>query len=182
MKQRERLLIVDGYNVLNQWRSNLDGQRLSDGREALVDALQNYAGFTGQRVVVVYDGWQTDRLTRTEESRGPVKVVYTRKGETADHYIERLCDARSEDAELGLVEIRVATSDRVEQLVALGRGATRVSAREILMEMETVQRPAKAPELRSSARSMVRDGLPEDIRKRLEEMITKGRDSQKRRK
>ena len=85
-----------------------------------------------RQVVLVFDAWMSDRMQRTTEVLGPVTVVYTRKNETADHYIERLCDSYSREMEYGRLEIRVATSDNVEQTVVLGRGAIRLSSRELL--------------------------------------------------
>lgn len=59
-----------------------------------------------------------------------MEIVFTRHGEIADQYIERLCDGQPRYR-----EVRVATSDNVEQTVILGRGATRLPSRELLREM-----------------------------------------------
>ena len=141
----KRILIVDGYNVLNAWRpaNGMDSSTLSDARDRLASRLMDYAGFSGQRVVLVYDAWQTGSAKRSEEQMGPLTVVYTKKNETADHYVERLCDQFAHRAELGQVEIRVATSDLVEQMVVLGRHATRLSARELLLEQWADGKSAK---------------------------------------
>ena len=134
--ERERVLIVDGYNVINVRKPVRESRGLEDARRALTDRLHDYAGWSGQRIVLVYDAWLSDRMQRSVERRGPLTVVFTRKGETADCYIERLCDEMAEDVEMRRVELRVATSDLVEQTIAFGRGATRVSSRELLMEMD----------------------------------------------
>jgi len=169
----KRILIVDGYNVLNAWRpaSDMDSSSLSDARDQLASRLMDYAGFSGQRVVLVYDAWQTGSAKRSEEQMGPLTVVYTKKNETADHYIERLCDQYAHRAELGQLEVRVATSDLVEQMVVLGRHATRLSARELLVEMEGIEKLGR-DRIRqpAPARSTVNDRIPEDVRKKLEAM------------
>lgn len=67
---------------------------------------------------------------RSVEQRAGLTVVYTRHGETADHYIERMCQLLPRYR-----EARVATSDGVEQTLILGRGATRLSARELWREL-----------------------------------------------
>lgn len=169
---RKRLLVVDGYNVLNAWRSDLDSASLADAREELAHRLANYAGYTDQKVVLVYDAWMSDRMQRTSEERSLVTVVYTRKNETADHYIERLCDSYAKEVEYGRLEIRVATSDNVEQTVILGRGATRLSSRELLYEMDQVRRQGAAEHAapRVSAKDTVMDRLPESVRRKLDEM------------
>ena len=177
-RPRERLLVVDGYNVLNAWRSDLkSAETLADAREELARRLQDYAGFSGQKIILVMDAWLSDRRARTEEVTGPLTVVFTRKGETADHYIERLCDEYAHRVEIGQVELRVATSDGVEQMVVLGRGAIRMSARELLMEMEQVRAQGWAGAAPVARRkSPVMEHLPEDVRRRLGEMIESGRE------
>lgn len=168
---KKRLLIVDGYNVLNAWRSGMDARSLSDARDELAHRLANYAGYTGQKVVLVFDAWMSDRMQRTCEEQGPLTVVFTQKNETADHYIERLCDSYAREVEYGRLEIEVATSDNVEQTVVLGRGARRVSSRELLREMDSVRREGAATATaQRRSRSTLMDRLPEDIRRRLDDM------------
>ncbi len=164
-----RLVVVDGYNVLNAWRRDADAFPLADLRDQLSERLINYAGFSGQEVVLVFDAWMSGRMTRTEETKGPLLIVYTQKNETADHYIERLCDSLAREVELGRLEIRVATSDNVEQTVVLGRGATRMSARELLTEMDRVRAAGGAQPVKPKKTTLM-DRLPEEIRRRLDEM------------
>lgn len=169
--EKKRVLIVDGYNVLSVFRDTSRGKPIADSRDELIDALKDYAGYSGQLVTVVFDAWQSDRKQRTIEESGPVSVVFTRHAETADHYIERMCDGFARDVELERMELRVATSDGVEQTVVLGRGAIRVSARELLIEMEQYRTSGKGhtkPAVRR--RSTIIDGLPDDIREKLEQM------------
>lgn len=167
-----RVLIVDGYNVINSG-PEFSGGALSDARDRLTDALMDYAGFSDQQVILVFDAWMSDRLARTEEQRGAVTVVYTRKGEIADHYIERLCDDFAADIEYRRVEVRVASSDALEQTIVLGRGAARMSARELVHEMqamrdEGIRRAAPARPVRP--RASIGERLPEDVRRRLDEI------------
>lgn len=176
MKRRggmERVLIVDGYNVLNAKRRVDGAAALADARDALIAQLQDYAGFSGQRVILVFDAWQGDRRSRSEEQQGNVRVVFTQKGETADHYIERLCDEYADRIEYRQAEVRVATSDGLEQTIVLGRGAVRMSSRELLMEMDQVRqsgvrRVQPAPVLR---RSTVGDRLSPDLVERMRAMV-----------
>ena len=170
-KERSRHLIVDGNNVLNAWKGAMAGRSLADARDRLVDRLHDYAGYTGQRVVVVFDAWQSDRRRRTVEEKGRLQVVYTQKGETADHYIERLCDENARAALEGRLEVRVATSDLVEQTVVFGRGAGRLSARELIYELEHGQGPAAARAAQNGpSGASVMEHLPGEIRQKLERM------------
>jgi len=175
-KEVPALLIVDGYNVLNAWRGKLSNTPLADARDDLIHALADYAGYTGQKIVLVFDAWKSERIARTvEQVPATLEVVFTRKGETADHYIERLCDEVSEQAGYGKLLVRVATSDSIEQTIAMGRGAIRISARELLREIDTmrnpdVQRRGMPVKAARGGGSTVMDRLPEEMRRKLEKM------------
>ena len=127
------LLLVDGYNIIGAWpEANRENWPLDECRDRLIHLLQDYAGYTGQEVCVVFDGYKADRPLRSVEARADFTVVYTRHGETADHYIERQCQQLPKYR-----EARVATSDSIEQTLILGRGATRLSARELWRELNS---------------------------------------------
>ena len=174
-----RVLIVDGYNVINAGRSGVgwSSYSLADAREKLISELMDYAGYSGQQVIVVFDAWMSDRQTRTEEKHGGVTVVYTQKGEIADRYIERLCDDLAGDIELRRVEVRVASSDALEQTIVLGRGASRMSSRELMFEMAQLREAGirQVVEKPASRRNPIADHLPAQVRARLDEM-RKGKD------
>ena len=129
------LLLVDGYNVLGVWDlPRREGLSIEQARERLVHLAADYAGYSGQEVVIVFDAHYTDRPSRTRSQVHGVSVVYTKHGESADNYIEAACDAAPRWR-----TVRVATSDALEQTVTLGRGATRLSAREFLIELTRVR-------------------------------------------
>ena len=109
------LLYVDGYNVIGAWpQAQRENWPLDVCRDRLIHLLEDYAGYSGQEVWLVFDGYRTDRTLRTVDERDGLTVVYTRHGETADHYIERQCQEMPKYR-----EARVATSDNVEQTVIL---------------------------------------------------------------
>lgn len=179
MKRRvgpERVLIVDGYNVLNARKHVTGPAALGDARDALIHQLQDYAGFSDQKIILVFDAWQGDRKSRTEEMHGNVQVVFTQKGETADRYIERLCDEYAERIQYRQSEVRVATSDALEQTIVLGRGAVRMSSRELLLEMQQVRssgviRTTQAVTLK---RSTVEDRIPASLLEKMRAMVREG--------
>ena len=173
MAAKSRLLVVDGYNVLGAWPELSKGKPLADARDALIHRLHDYAGYSGQQVVLVFDAWQSDRMERSTEKRGLLTIVFTQKGETADHYIERLCDEHARAVELGRLELRVATSDGTEQTVVFGRGAVRISSRELIYEMRQAKQtgePYAHPLSRSSTRATIMEHMPDDMRARLEKL------------
>ena len=170
MAAKRRLLVVDGYNVLGAWPDATLNRTVAEARDYLIDRLHDYAGYSGQRVVLVFDAWQSDRIKRSIEQRGPLEVVFTRRGETADHYIERLCDLYAATIDAGRLEVRVATSDAVEQTVVLARGATRLPSRELISEIERMRIPPAIVRRETTRKSTVLEHLPEDVRQKLERM------------
>lgn len=162
------LLVVDGYNVIGAWElAAKKGWSFVECREQLTVRLEEYAAFHGCEVILVFDGTRSERLLRSHETRGAVEIVFTRHGEIADQYIERLCDGQPRYR-----EVRVATSDNVEQTVILGRGATRLPSRELLREMaqaHAAQRDqiSRMPAAKSN---MLISRLPKPQRDALEKM------------
>lgn len=162
------LLVVDGYNIIGAWElAAKKGWSFEESRERLTVSLEEYAAYHGCEVVLVFDGTRSERLLRSHETRGAVEIVFTRHGEIADQYIERLCDQQPRWR-----EVRVATNDNVEQTVVLGRGATRLPVRELLREMaqaRAVQRDhiARTSPVKSS---MLISRLPKAQRDALEKM------------
>lgn len=125
------LLVVDGYNIIGAWELAAKKRWTFDEcRMQLLGRLEEYSAYHGLEVVLVFDGTKSERLVRSEERTGDIVVIYTRHAETADQYIERLCDTQPRYR-----EVRVATNDSVEQTIVLGRGATRLPARELLRDM-----------------------------------------------
>ncbi len=129
-------MIIDGYNVINAWSvlKELGEVDLEAARDKLIEMMQDYQGYRGHRVVIVFDAHLVRNNTGKVEQVGRMQVVYTKEGETADHYIERLVDINQ-----GHMIIRVVTSDKVEQTIIMGRGAIRISAREMEIEMERMR-------------------------------------------
>ena len=129
--------------------------------------LEEYAAFHGCEVILVFDGTRSERLLRSHETRGAVEIVFTRHGEIADQYIERLCDGQPRYR-----EVRVATSDNVEQTVILGRGATRLPSRELLREMAQAHAAQRdqISRLPAAKSNMLISRLPKPQRDALEKM------------
>ncbi|MBE0600763.1 MAG: NYN domain-containing protein, partial [Firmicutes bacterium] len=125
------LLFVDGYNVIGAWDAlEKDPMPIDQARDRLCELLEDYAGYTAQEVVLVFDGHQGNRPAASIEHRHMLTVVFTKHGQTADQYIEKACGKTP-----SWREVRVATSDHLEQTMILGRGATRLSSRELWLEL-----------------------------------------------
>lgn len=129
-------LLVDGYNVIFSWAetASLSRENLDAARERLLQRLENYQGVSGCRLIVVFDAYKVKGGTRSVEQRGNIHIVYTKEKETADMYIEKASYDLSRQH-----RVRVATSDGLEQMIILGHGSTRMSATELLFEVEQAE-------------------------------------------
>ncbi len=114
-------MIVDGYNVIYAW--GLDTTNLENARTLLLDILDDYAGFTGEAITVVFDGYR-QRGPMSEEPYGLLNVIYTAHGVTADIHIQRTVKASAQP-------LKVVTADYMEQLSVFGSGATRLTPAEL---------------------------------------------------
>ena len=130
---RKEYLVVDGYNIIFAWEElkSLAKTSMDAARTALIEILSNYQGYRRCKVIIVFDAYKIKGGERRQEKHGSVDVMFTKEGETADTYIERLTYEMN-----GQYRVRVATSDRQEQIIALGNGAFRLSASELKGEIE----------------------------------------------
>lgn len=130
-------LLVDGYNVIFAWD---ELRRLAEGsldaaRRRLMDILCNYAGYRRCVPILVFDAYKVRGGTREVERYHNLYVVYTREAETADMYIERATHELAKER-----RTRVVSSDGAEQVIVLGHGALRVSARAFAEEVAAVEK------------------------------------------
>lgn len=123
-------LIVDGYNVVHAWTSLkrlLDTASLEAAREKLVERLAVLGMITGENVTVVFDAHHSTAASNSEETVDGVRVVFTRRGHSADHAIERIAYEASNVGDI----ITVATSDRFQRDLVRGMGGAVISALEL---------------------------------------------------
>lgn len=129
-KQRKKMLIVDGYNVL---RSGSRYQRITlpdytddtfnVARERLLNDVINFAG-RDMQAVIVFDGTGNDYSHGEAETVGGVRIIFSAAGQLADRVIEKLAhDARNRG-----IEALVVSSDSSIQDTVFGGGIDRMSA------------------------------------------------------
>ena len=133
----EEYLLVDGYNIIHAWDElgRLAEQDLDGARRRLMDILSNYQGWRKCRLILVFDAYKVKGNHGSVEKYHNIHVVYTKEAETADMYIEKTTYEIAREH-----RVRVATSDGLEQLIILGHGAQRISARELKYEVDEVER------------------------------------------
>lgn len=128
----DEYLLVDGYNIIFAWDElkTVANQNLESARERLIEILAEYNALVDAKVILVFDAYKVKNNPGEMERVLGIDVVYTKEAETADMYIERVTH------QLGKKHrVRVATSDRVEQIIILAGGALRVSAEEFQREV-----------------------------------------------
>ena len=136
-RTREKLLIVDGYNVLrsgSRYRQITQPDYTDDSfntaREALINDVIGFAG-REWRAVIVFDGAHNAFSTGEATVVGGVRIVFSPAGQSADKVIEKLAhDGRERHA-----EVMVVTSDATIQDTVFGLGVDRMSAEGFSREM-----------------------------------------------
>lgn len=135
-RTKKEYLFIDGYNIINQWsyfRNN--SKSIEDGRAKLIELLCEYKAYKGINVIVVFDAHMVKGSCEKHEIISGVEVVYTKEYETADSYIEKQLD------KIGRYErVQVATSDNFIQQIVLARGGTRLSAQEMIVELQNTKK------------------------------------------
>ncbi len=159
------ILLVDGYNVINQDNS-LRKLPLEIARDKLFDRLIDYTGFKQYEFLLVFDAHMQ---STPESSDHDGKVIYTQSGETADNYIEKtvrlIYDSEEE------MHIIVATSDGLEQVMIMGY-AERMSSRELIDDIKATRSKAMKKSGRDeiTRRNNLEDRLTESQKKLFEKM------------
>ncbi len=134
-------LLVDGYNIIFAWEelNKIAQQNLDLARSELINILCNYQGYNRCEVIVVFDAYKVKGNKGEVERHGGITAVYTKEAETADMYIEKATRILGKKH-----RVRVATSDRLEQLIIFGADAERVSASELYAEVKYTEKQIQA--------------------------------------
>lgn len=126
-------LFVDAYNIINFWPqlNKLKSINLEDSRNALIDIMIEFSHVTKEKIILVFDAYLVKGSGGKYYKKDGIEIVFTKENERTDYFIERELDRIGR-----LRNIRVATSDATIQEIILSRGGTRISARELMIEVE----------------------------------------------
>lgn len=129
---RRNITIIDGYNVINAWPnlSDISKSSLESAREKLIDELAEYKSMSGEEIIIVFDAYNLDRPKETISEKFGMKIVYTKRFQTADTYIEKLILKISQKHNL-----KVVTDDGQIQILASNKGAVRMTSTELKSEI-----------------------------------------------
>lgn len=137
---KKNITYVDGYNVINKWPKLREASResLETAREDLIEDLAEYSFLTGENMVIVFDAYNLDRLKETTIEKYGMKIVFTKRFQTADTYIEK---------ELARIarrhNVKVVTDDGEVQNMALVNGASRITALELKTDLDILRSKIK---------------------------------------
>lgn len=134
-KALKECILVDGYNVIHAWKelNDISVSNFGAARDRLLEILSNYQAYRKCLLIVVFDAYKVKGGKGSKSKYDNIYVVFTKEAETADMYIEKTTHEISKN-----YRVRVATSDGLEQIIILGRGAARISAREFEKEVNMV--------------------------------------------
>ena len=171
VKEKEKeYLLVDGYNIIFAWEDlkELSEINIEAARMKLMDILSNYQGYKKQTLILVFDAYKVPGNVGEVQKYHNIHVVYTKEAETADQYIEKTVQ------EIGKkYHVTVATSDALEQMIILGQGAQRISAKGLLEEILTVNQEIRREHLnrqQNTASQYLFESLPEEMANLMDEV------------
>ncbi|MGF3066474.1 NYN domain-containing protein [Facklamia sp. P12945] len=139
--KRQEILFVDGYNMIGAWPELTQLKKmdqLNQARDQLLFELSEYRKYRDLKIIVVFDAQFVPGITQIYEHY-QVEVVFTQEGETADSYIEREVAHWISP----LNRVVVATSDMAEQWLIFQKGAMRMSANELYMQLQFNKRQVR---------------------------------------
>ena len=171
-RKRNKLLIVDGYNVLRSGQRYVHMRRQDDYtvekynnvREALISYVAAFAG-SEYRAIIVFDGADNPESAGKTQRVGGIKIMFSPFGSSADKVIEKLAhDAREQH-----VEVMVVTSDASIQDAVFGGGVDRMSANGFSLEMDDLSEDARIDSTTQvSQKNTVADRLNPDVLAKLQ--------------
>ncbi len=160
------LLIVDGYNIINQWQEleDLCHENMEIARLKLAEILQEFTPLIWDKIIIVYDAYRVKGKPQIYEAQN-VEIIFTGENQSADVFIERLVVTLFEIGE----EIEVASSDNLEQRIVLWKGGRRLSARELRLKiLDCRQKLSKIRSMENSSRNALDEMISDKVRDALE--------------
>lgn len=162
-------LLVDGYNIIFAWEDlkELSEVNIEGARNKLMDILSNYQGYRQCTLILVFDAYKVPGNVGEVQKYHNIHVVYTKEAETADQYIEKTVH------ELGKhYKVTVATSDGLEQMIIMGQGANRLSAKGLLEEILIANEEIRKEHLNQPVKNKqyLFDNVSEDMAEYIEQV------------
>ena len=168
-KDQEEYLLVDGYNIIFAWPElkELADADVRAAQTKLMDILSNYQGYKKCTLILVFDAYKVEGHQEEVLTYHNIHVVYTKEAETADQYIEKTVHKIGRQH-----QVTVATSDGLEQIIIMGQGASRISARGLKEEIEETRKQLRQEwhQHRQSSHTYLFDHADAETAKLMEEV------------
>src|SRR5699024_4311586 len=149
----------------------LKRRSISEARERLIEIMSDYKAYSGLRMIIVFDALYAKGM-ESKLSIISLEIFYHKENETSDDCIECVV------ASLHSVKTQayVATSDYAEQRTIFGRGALRISARELLINIKGVDDNIEhSIKQLPKYNDMLKSRLDNDTLKKLERIRRRGK-------
>lgn len=161
------ILYVDGYNVINSWANlkSLSKESLEEARNMLISEMAEYSSLSAEEVVVVFDAYRSDSIKETIEKKLGITIVYTKKFQTADTFIEKEMHrlARRHN-------VKVCTDDAQIQSLAFERGASRITTLELYNDLLDKRLKIKRSNKKTFNKNFDKFPLSEELLDKLEKI------------
>jgi ribosomal protection tetracycline resistance protein len=168
-KSGEEYLLVDGYNIIFAWEDlrELAKESLGAAQGKLMDILSNYQGMRKCTLILVFDAYKVEGHREEVVKYHNIYVVYTKEAETADQYIEKTVHKIGREH-----PVSVATSDGLEQMIILGQGASRISAKGLREEIERASQELRQDwhQRRQSSRNYLMEQVSPEVAEYMEQV------------
>ncbi len=167
-KKAKEYLLVDGYNIIYAWEDlkELADANLHAAQTKLMDILSNYQGFKKCTLILVFDAYKVEGHVEEVLTYHNIHVVYTKEAETADQYIEKTVHKIGREN-----QVTVATSDGLEQIIIMGQGAQRMSAKGLRDEIKATENQIHQQwhERRQSSKNYLIDNISDEMAQYMKE-------------
>ena len=162
-------LLVDGCNIIFAWVDlrDLAQADFHAAQSRLMDILSDYQGIKGCILILVFDAYRVEGHPEETFQYHNIHVVYTKEAETADQYIERTVHKIGRKH-----NVTVATSDGLEQIIIMGQGAARISARGFKDEIASAKQQMREEwqERRDNSKTYLFDSMTPELKSHMEDI------------
>ena len=167
--KKEEYLLVDGYNIIFSWEelNELAKENIHAACDKLKDILSNYQGYRKCTLILVFDAYKVEGHQEEIIPYHNIYVVYTKEAETADQFIEKTVHKIGRQN-----QVTVATSDGLEQIIIMGQGAARISARGFKDEIASAKQQMREEwqERRDNSKTYLFDSMTPELKSHMEDI------------
>ncbi len=132
-KAKEKVYIIDGYNVIFAWEDlkELSKLNIESAKDKLVSVVSEYRAIIDTNMMIVFDGYKVQDNKGSESVIEEITVVHTKENETADAYIERFANTNKDK-----LNLTVVTSDSLIRQLTTGNNCRVIKSIDFKKEIE----------------------------------------------